>query len=118
MMALCVEEKGSKKSEKGLQSDSDEGFDGKPIRFISFIVLPACTTQKILLPHQRIAEFEIFVEIVEAIKKITHVTSQHGQDTIVAVLTDEIDKVDAHLIHEFTFRDAQQLNVEEGRRFS
>lgn len=68
--------------------------------------------ENIDLPHQWIAELEIFVQVVQAIEKISHVTAQNRQHSVVAVLTDEVDEVDAHLIHEFHLGNAKNLLVE------
>lgn len=46
------------------------------------------------------------------VEEITHVTAEDGQDSIVAILANKIDKVFAHVSHEFMFGNMQQLEKE------
>jgi len=43
------------------------------------------------------------------IKEISHVPTENGQDSVVAVLPYEIDKGFAHVTHQFKFGDLQYL---------
>lgn len=65
-----------------------------------YIVSTSIFIEDITLPHEWIAELKIFVQVVQAVEEVPHVTSQHGKNPIVTVLTDEIDEVNSHLIHE------------------
>jgi hypothetical protein len=53
------------------------------------------------LPHQWITEFQIFMQIVQAVEKVSHVSAQDREDAIVSILADEVYEVNSHLIHEF-----------------
>lgn len=70
-------------------------------------------SENIGLPHQGIAELEIFVQVVQAIEKISHVTAENGQHSVVSVLAYEVHEINAHLIHEFHIGDAENLEGEK-----
>lgn len=72
--------------------------------------------ENIGLPHQGIAELEIFVQVIQAIEKISHVSSENGQHSVVSILAYEVHEINAHLIHEFHIRDAENLEKEKSRK--
>lgn len=49
------------------------------------------------------------MKVVQTVKKVTYVTSEHRQYSVVSVLTDESNEMDAHLIEEFSLGDSQHL---------
>lgn len=51
------------------------------------------------------------MQIVQSVKEVPHVTAQHGQHPVVAVLRHEADEVDAHLVHELAFCYAEHLKI-------
>lgn len=55
--------------------------------------------------HPRIWELQILMQVVQAVEEVAHVTTQDGQNAIVSILTDKAHEVDAHLVHEISFRD-------------
>lgn len=42
------------------------------------------------------------MQVIQAVEEVSHVTSQHGEDTIVTILTYEINEVHSHLVHELS----------------
>lgn len=70
-------------------------------------------SENISLPHQGIAELEIFVQVVQAIEKIPHMSPENGKHSVVSVLAYEVHEINSHLIHEFHFGDAENLEGQE-----
>ena len=47
-----------------------------------------------------VAEAHVLVQVVQTVQEISHVSTQHSQDSIIAKLTDEIDKLNAQHLHQ------------------
>lgn len=75
----------------------------------------AIVVKSIDLPHQRVAELQIFVQVIQAVEKVSHVPTQHGQHPVVAVLAHEVYEINSHLIHELPFGDAENLEMRGGK---
>lgn len=61
--------------------------------------------------HAWVRELQVLVQIVQPIEKVSHMPSQHGQDSVIAILTHKADKVDAQSIHEFALRYSKYLRI-------
>ncbi|GBL81841.1 hypothetical protein AVEN_93580-1 [Araneus ventricosus] len=59
--------------------------------------------------HPGVAEFEVFVQVVETVEKVPHVTAQDTENSVVAVMADEGHEVHSHLVEKFPLRDAEHL---------
>lgn len=59
--------------------------------------------------HSRIRKFQVFVQIVQTVEKVAHVSSQHGQNSVVTVLTHKTDEEYAHLVEKLFFAHFQYL---------
>lgn len=60
-------------------------------------------------PHSRIGKLEVFMEIVETVEEVPHVSSEYREYAVIAVLTNESYKMHAHLVEEFLFRHTEYL---------
>lgn len=53
--------------------------------------------------HPRVTELEVLVQIIQTVEEVSHMPAEYRQNSVVAVLWDESNKVHPHLIHELPF---------------
>lgn len=59
--------------------------------------------------HPWIGELQVLVKIIQPVEEVSHVSAQNGKNSIISVLADESNEMDAHLIEELSFRNAENL---------
>ena len=49
------------------------------------------------------------MQVVQSVQKVSHVSSQHRQHSIVPILAYKVDEKYSHLVHELAFRYIEEL---------
>lgn len=71
-------------------------------------------TNKTRGSHPRVTELQVLMQVVQSVKEVPHVAPEDGKDSVIAVLGDETDEVNAHLVHELAFCYAEDLGNKKG----